>query len=108
MSFEKLPFEFLPTVDQPVTRHNFAKLAFVNGIGFDELKHARFILAASGLQGEGGKVFGGEDARANGINIFLDSFGQSFFEQRTLAWKKLNRPIGDNHVLTFGRAAFGP
>ena len=85
---------------------DLAELHFVNGTGFNEVKHARFIFVASGLQRNGGEVLGGEDPRANAINISLYSLSQSFFEQRTLAWKKLNGPTGNQHVLALRRATF--
>jgi len=58
-----------------VTRRNLAELPFVDGIGFDELKQAGFIFAASGLERDGREMFGGEDTRANAINVFLDGLG---------------------------------
>ena len=48
-SCEELSFELLPTLEEAVTRHNLAELPFVDGIGFDELKQAGFIFAASGF-----------------------------------------------------------
>jgi hypothetical protein len=67
-----LSFELIPAVEQPVTGHDLAELPFVDGIGFDELKNAGFIFAASGLQRDGGEVFGGKDTRADALNILLD------------------------------------
>src|SRR5207302_6242496 len=53
------------------------------------------------------EMFGGEDTRANAINVSLDGLDQSFFEQRAGARKKLNRPSGDHDIFTFCSAAFG-
>ena len=54
------------------------------------------------------EMFGREDTRANAIDVFLDGFGQSFFEQRTFAREKLNRPTSNHDVFAFRRATFGP
>src|SRR6266550_5516583 len=62
-SCEELSFELLPTLEEAVTRRNLAELPFVDGIGFDELKQAGFIFAASGLERDGREMFGGEDTR---------------------------------------------
>lgn len=61
--------------------HDNLKPARIQGPGFDELEKAGLVLCASGLQGDGGQMLGGEYASGLSIHVPFDRFGQGFLDQ---------------------------
>ena len=72
--------------------------------GLDELQQPGLVLGASGLERDGGQMFGGENPRGRAVHIPDHGFFQRLLHQRTGRRQELNRPARDDDVFTFNRA----
>jgi hypothetical protein len=95
-----LSLEPLPLASEFMARNDFVKLLPIERARFDELEDARFVLGPACLQGDCRDVLGGKYVRGSTLHISLSRLGQRFFGERVPGRKELNRPTGNDNVLT--------
>jgi len=63
-----LSFKFVPGVKEAVPGEDRLKARGIQRPGLDELKQARFVLGAPGLESYGGEVLDGKNTRRRSVN----------------------------------------
>ena len=94
-----------PLLKQTVPFEDAREFPVIEHAQFDEAKNAVFIPRAPDLQGDGGKVLGGEDAGGDAAHVALDSGGQRLFDERRAGRDEFDRPAFDDDELALGLAA---
>ena len=77
----------------------------VQGFVLDEARDAVVIALATDLQGNGGEVFGGEDAHRDAVHIARDGLRQRLLDERGAGRDEFDEPAFHLDVLPAGLIA---
>src|SRR6266567_3515507 len=87
------------------SNRNFSYAAKIDGVCFDELKHACFIFCTACLERDGGNVLSGKDPSRRSFHTLFDSRDQRFLQKVAVSREKLHRPAGNDNMFAFHGAA---
>src|SRR5437899_7331077 len=68
---EELLLELLPIAIQTVSRENFSYAAKIDGVCFDELKHACFIFCTACLERDADNMLSGKDPSSSSLHALF-------------------------------------